>query len=194
MTFPITSQMMRRCYVLLRDEVHFHPARAQVIGEGQGALPALRHARPLHRPQNGRGIVIAEGDGDDVGLIAVRPLHVGDAGRIGQIERGSDAGSFGIAWILEEILHRAALHAGFRPPGADGPGVAFGIAVVLRVGVENDANSAALLGQVDFDAAEVGAVAADHDLAVEVDVLAVEFIEVFDAPVIRVDDLAGYVA
>ena len=129
-----------------------------------------------------------------MGLIAFRPLHVRDAGRMGKIERGGDAGSFGIAWILEQILHRAALHAGFRPPGADGPGVAFGIAVVLRIGVEDDANGAALLGQVDLDAAEVGAVAADHDLAVEVDVLAVEFIEVLDAPVIRVDGLAGYVA
>ena len=117
-----------------------------------------------------------------------------DAGGVGQVGRGGDAGSFRVAGILEEILHRAALHAGFGAPGAVGVGIAFEVAVVLRVGVDEHAGGAALLGDVDLDAAEVGAVASDDDLAVQVDVLGGELIEVFEAAVVGVDHFAGHVA
>ena len=98
--------------VLLGDEMHVHAAGADVIAEGSAPCqPAAR--RGLERLQDGRGIVIAEGDGDDVRLIAVGR----DAGGVGQVGRGGDAGSFRVAGILEEILHGAALDAGVRPPG-----------------------------------------------------------------------------
>ena len=56
--------------VLLRNQVHLHPGRSQVITKRQRALPALRNSRPLKVLEDRRGIVVADGDGDDAGLIA----------------------------------------------------------------------------------------------------------------------------
>ncbi len=64
----------------------------------------------------------------------------------------------------------------------------------MRVGVDEDAGGSALLGDIDLDAAEVGAVAADDDFAVEVDVLSGELVEVFEAAVVGVDHFGGDVA
>ena len=78
--------------------------------------------------------------------------------------------------------------------GPIGISIAFVVAIVLRVGVDEHADGAALLGEVDLDAAKVGAVADDDDFAVQVDVLGGELIEVFEAAVVGVDDFSGYVA
>ena len=64
----------------------------------------------------------------------------------------------------------------------------------MRIGVDEHADCAALLGEINFYAAEVGAVAADDDFAVDVDVLRGERIEIFKAAVVGVDDLAGDIA
>ena len=122
-------------------------------------------------------------------LIAIRV----DAGGVGQVGRRGYAGGLGVAGILEEILHRPALHAGLRTPRAEGIRVAFEVAVILRVRVDEHADCAALLGEVDLDAAEVAAVADDDDLAVQIDVVGVELIEVFEAAVVGVDHLAGHI-
>ena len=138
--------------------------------------------------------MIAEGNGDDAGLVAGGSDKVLDAGRVGEIERGGYAGRFRIAGVLEEILNGAALDAGLGTPGAVGVGVAFEVAVVLRVRVDEYAGGAALLGEIDLDAAEVGAVADEDDFAVQVDVLGGELIEVFEAAVVGIDHFAGDVA
>ena len=69
--------------VLLGDEVDLYAAGAEVIAEGQRALPALRHAGAFERLQDGRGIVIADGDGDDAGLVAglVKSVMRAESGR-----------------------------------------------------------------------------------------------------------------
>jgi len=69
-------------------------------------------------------------------------------------------------------------------------GVAFGVAVVLRIGVEQHARRAALLGQVDLDAAEVSAVADKNDFAAQIDVQGGDVVEVFLPAVVGVDDSA----
>ena len=51
-----------------------------------------------------------------------------------------------------------------------------------------------LLGEINLDAAKVGAVAAEDDLAVNVDVLRGELIEIFEAAVVSVDGLGGDIA
>ena len=134
--------------------------------------------------------MIAKGNGDDAGLVAIGPGEVLDPGRVGQVEGRGHAGGFGIAGILEQILHRAALHAGLGPPRADGIDIAFVVAVVLGVGVEEHADRSALLGQVDLHAAKVGAITANHNLAVQVDVPRRQLIEVLEPPVIRVHHFA----
>ncbi len=107
---------------------------------------------------------------------------------------GGYAGGLGVAGILEEILDRAALHARLRPPGAEGVGVALEVAIVLRVRVDEHAGRAALLGEVHFDAAEVAAIAGDDDFAVQVVVLRVELLEVFEAAEVGVDHFTRHIA
>ena len=51
----------------------------------------------------------------------------------------------------------------------------------MRIGVDQHAGRAALLGEIDLDAAEVGAVADQDDLAMQVDVLSGEIVEVLAA-------------
>src|ERR1039458_10191972 len=121
--------------VLLGDEVDFYAAGAEVIAERQCALPGLRNPRPCEGLENGCGIVEAERNRDDARLDAIGTGDIGGASRVRQIERGSDAGSFGIAGIPENVIHRAALDASVGTPGTDGIGVALVKAVVLRIGV-----------------------------------------------------------
>ncbi len=125
----------------------------------------------------------------------MRLVAVGfDACRVGQIGSGGNAGSLRIARILEEILHRSALHAAVGTPWTHRVGVALVVAIILRIGVDDDADGAALLGDVDLHAAEIRAVADDYDLAVQVDLLFREFVEVFEPAVVCVDRFARHVA
>jgi len=59
--------------------------------------------------------------------------------------------SFRIARIFEQVLDRAALHAGIGRQG-QWAGIALVVAVVLRIGVNEHAGRATLLGDVDLDA------------------------------------------
>ena len=125
-----------------------------------------------------------------MGLVAFRR----NPGGVGQVQRGRNAGGFRIAGILEEKLYRSALDAGIGTPGAVGVGVALEVAVVLGVGVNEHAGGATLLGDVDLDAAKVGAVAADDNLAVQVDVLGGKQVKVLEAAVVGVDHVAGHIS
>ena len=51
-----------------------------------------------------------------------------------------------------------------------------------------------LLGEINLDAAKIGAVAAEDDFAVNVDMLRGELVEIFRAAVVSVDGLGGYIA
>ena len=124
-------------------------------------------------------------------LVAVRRIH---ARRVRQIRGRGNAGGSRIAGIFEEVLDRAALHAGFGPPRTVGVRIALVVAVVLRIGVDDDAGGAALLGDVDLDATEVSTVAGNDDFAVQIDVLAGEFVEVFEPAVVGVNDFGVDVA
>ncbi len=68
--------------VLVGDEMDFYAVGANVIAEGQRALPTLRRTAAFQGLQNGCGIVVADGDGDNVRLVAVG----WDARRIRQVE------------------------------------------------------------------------------------------------------------
>ncbi len=91
-------------------------------------------------------------------------------------------------------MHRTALHGRLRPPGTIGIHVAAEVTVVLRVGVDQHGGGPALLGQVNLDAAKVGAVAAEHDFAVQVDMLGGQQLEVLTPAVVGINHLAGDVA
>src|ERR1700733_2878896 len=162
----------------------FDPTYAQVIAKRERTLPALRHAWPSQCLQNRSRVVVAERNRNDARLIAAGSLNILVAGRIGQIKSRSNAWSFRIARVFEEILHGAALDAGLRTPRADGVGVALVIAVVLRIGIDQYADGTALLSEIDFHAAEVDAVPANPDLAVQVDVLRRELIKILEPSVI----------
>ena len=116
------------------------------------------------------------------------------AGRVGQVEGRGHAGGFGIAGVLEEVLNRAALHAGRGTPGPNGIGVAFEVAIVLGVGVDQHAGGPALLGQVDFDPAKIRAVAGDDDFAVQVDMEVSKFIEVLKPAIVGVNHVSRHVS
>ena len=107
---------------------------------------------------------------------------------------GRDAGRGGIAGELEHVTDRAALHAGVGTPRAVGILVAAAPAVVGRVGVDDHAGSAVLLRHEDFHAAEILAVAHQHDLAADVDFQLVELVEVIRGAIVGVDDVGFDIA
>ena len=113
---------------------------------------------------------------------------------VGEIGGGGDAGGLGIAGIDGQELHGAALDGGGGVVGAFGVGVAAEVAVVGGVGVDEDAFGSVLLGDVDLDAAEVGSVADEDDLAFDADAEAGELFEVGEGAVVGVDDRGGDVA
>src|ERR1035441_4022981 len=61
--------------VLHGDQVDLHAALSsklsEVVAEGQGALPLLRHTGAAEGLQDRRGVVVAEGNRDNVRLVAV---------------------------------------------------------------------------------------------------------------------------
>ena len=146
--------------------VHAHPqpdlrrAGAEVVGEGQPALPLTRRHRAAEVLQDDAGVGIRERQHRQVG-------HVGGVG-------GSDArcardrravGGGGVAGVVEDVEHRAALHARGRPPGAVGIGVAAVVAVVFRVGVDDQRRRFVFFRYFGLHAAEAAAVARNHYFA-----------------------------
>ena len=108
-------------------------------------------------------------------------------GRGGDIRRG------GVARIFEHVLHRAALHARIRPPGAMGIFVALEITIVGRVGIDDDAGSTPLLRQVNLDSAEVHAIAGKNDFSRNTDVHLLQLLEILRAPVIDIHRISCHV-
>ena len=115
------------------------------------------------------------------------------APRCGQTRRRGDIRRGGVARILEHVLHRAALHPGIRTPRAVGIFVTLEVAIVGRIGIDDDSGSSSLLRQVDLDSAEVHSVANQNDLSRNADVQVVQLLEIFRAPVIDVDSVGGHV-
>ena len=112
----------------------------------------------------------------------------------GQPWCGRYIGRGGIAGILEHVLHGATLYPGVGTPGAVRVFVTLKVAVIRRVGVNNDTSGSALLGQVDLNPAEVHAVTGQHDLPCDAHVHIVETLEIFGPPVIGINNIGGYIA
>src|SRR5438874_10086033 len=106
-----------------------------------------------------------------------------DAQGRGQVGGGGYAGGSGVAGVDGEELHGAALDRGVGAPGAFGVDVAAEVAVVGRVGVDEDAFGAVLLGDVGFDAAEVFAIADDDDFVFDAYAELSELLEVGEGAV-----------
>jgi hypothetical protein len=117
-----------------------------------------------------------------------------DALRFRQVGTRGYAGGERVAGILEHELDGTALDGSFGAPGAVGIHVAAVVAGVGGVCVDDDADGSQLLGDVDLDAAEIAAVAADDDVAFDVDVELFEFLKIFGSAVVGVDGGSGDVA
>ncbi len=169
------------------------PDSAEVVGEGECALPLAGGLVAAEGFQDGGGVFIGEGVGGDAGLVGLE-LVGGDALGSGKVGGGGDAGGGGVAGVDGEELDGAALDGGVGAPGALGVDVAAEVAVVGGVGVDEDAFGAVLLGDVGLDAAEVFAVADDDDLVFDADAELGELLEVGEGAVVGVDDLGGDVA
>ncbi len=113
--------------------------------------------------------------------------------RCGQTRRRRDIRRGGVARILEHVLHRAALHPGIRAPRAVGIFVTLEVAVIRRIGIDDDAGCSSLLRQVDLDPAEIHSVANQNDLSRNADVHVLQLLEIFRAPVIDIDSVGGHV-
>ncbi len=168
-------------------------AGAEVVGEGERALPVAGGLGAAEGFEDGGGVFVGERVGGDAGLVGLE-LVDGDALGGGKIGGGGDAGGGGVAGIDGEELDGAALDGGVGTPGAFGVDVAAEVAVVGGVGVDEDAFGAVLLGDVGLDAAEVFAVADDDDLVFDADAEFGELLEVGEGAVVGVDDLGGDVA
>ena len=178
--------------VLLQQQVNLHRAGAHVIGEGQRALPGVGRFWTAERLQNGCGVTIGQrGRGNFwlVGGVGERDAFVG-----GQVWCGGEAWRRWIAGILEEILNRAALDAALGAIGAVRIDISLVIAVVGRIGVDDDSGRTVLLGDVNFDAAEIFSVADDDDFSFDADVLGGKLSKIFGRAVVGVDDLGGDIA
>src|SRR5689334_21431381 len=107
---------------------------------------------------------------------------------------GRPGGRRWVARSMREELDAAALDGRF---GAEPPmriEVPLGVAIVGRVGEDQDAPSSALLGVIDLQAAEDLAVASQYDLFPNVDPQLLQSGEVVRTAVIHVDDLTRRLA
>ena len=180
--------------VLLEVHVDLDGAgAAEVVGEGQAALPVARGRRGRRglRGWGRRPCRRAGWRGWRAGSFWLRSVMRLESGRSG-VE--AMPGVFGVAGVEREELDGAALHGGGGAVGAAGVDVAADVAVVGGVGVDEDAVGAVLLRDVDLDAAEVAAVADDDDLVFDADAEFGELLEVGEGAVVGVDDVGGDVA
>ena len=84
--------------------------------------------------------------------------------------------------------------AGIRPPRAVGIFVPLEIAIVGRIGIDDDPGSASLLRQVNLHSTEVHAVAGKNDLPGNTDVHLFQLLEILRARVIDIHRVGGHVA
>ena len=170
-------------------QVRLGRARSHVIGQRQCAAPSRGRHRAAQRLQQRRGV----GPGDRQHRNLQQGLRVLDRQPLGA-RRGADAGGQWIAGILLHVGDRAALHAFRRAPAAFGISVALGVAVIVRVGIDQAADRAMLLRQFRLEPAPAAAVAGDHDLAAHVDAAAGQLLVVVRHAVVGVDQWCGDIA
>ncbi len=108
--------------------------------------------------------------------------------RIWEIGSGRDTRRGGVTGKLEHESDRSSLHRAGRTPWAFGISIAAVIAIVLGVGIDDNAGRAAFLGDKLFHAAKILSVADDHDLASDVDIHLLELVEIGGRAVVGVDD------
>ena len=173
--------------VLLEVHLHFRRAGTDVIGEGQRSLPLARRIGAAKMLQDGPGVVIGERSNGN--FRQLRRFLRRDALRIGKRGHRSHARRGRITGELEHVSHGTALHARVGAPGSVGIFVAAAPAVIGGVGVDDHSGRAVLLRDENFYAAEVLAVADEHDLAAHVDFQFVEFLKIFGRAVVGIDDL-----
>ena len=71
--------------------------------------------------------------------------------------------------------------------------VALEVAIIRRIGINDDSGSSSLLRQVDLDSAEIHSVANHHHLPGNADVHVLELLEILRAPVVDIDGVGGHI-
>ena len=179
--------------VLHQVHVNLHCARpAEMVGEGQCALPLARSLQPIQRLKNRRRILIRQGIRRNRRLIHLG--WIGDALRVRQVGRRRNPWRLWITWIDWQKLHAAALHTRRRAIRPARIHIATSVAVVRRVGINQNTRCAILLRDIDLYAAEVGAVTHNHNLALDTDSQRGELLEVLECAVVCVHNIGGDIA
>ncbi len=162
---------------------------AHVVGDRQTAAPGLRRHRSAEGGQQRLGVAVRDRQGRNL------HQHLGfrDRNALG-VGRRADIGRERVAGLYRDVQHRAALHALVRPPGALGIGVAGAIAIVGGVRIDDAADGAMLIGQLDLQAPPSLAIADDDDLALHVDAHAGQDDIVVGIAVVDVDQVARDIA
>ena len=173
----------------LHFQMNFRRARAEVIGDGQGAAPGVGNDISFERGQQRLRVGVGNRQhgnfGEGLGVFQVEALG---------IFRGADAGRERIARIDRHVHHAAALHAVARTPCAVGENVALRVAVIGGIGIDEASDGAVLGRDFGLDAAPGIAVARDHDGAFDRNAQAFELLVVIRDAVVDVDQRRGDVA
>ena len=169
-------------------EVDLRRARADVVGDGEGAAPRLRRHRAAERREQRLGVAVRNRQHrdlrDDRDVLQREALGV-----LG----GADAGRQRVADVVG-VHDAAALHALARAERAVGERRALEVAVVAGVGVDQAPDRAVLGGDLGLDAAPGVAVARDHDRALDRDPQALQAVVVVGHAVVDVDERSRHVA
>ena len=167
---------------LLVDQMHPHRAVAEVVGERQRPLPAFGDHRAAQALQNFSGVRRRErhhgNPRQDVGFFLRQPPRPG---------RGRPARRQRVAGHQEVVDVGAALQVPAGAPGTLGPGVPLEVAVLHRVGEDQQARHAVPLGHVALPAAIALEVAHQCDLAFQLHSQLQQPLEIFPAAIVRVD-------
>ena len=168
--------------------VHAHALAAEVIFDGQSALPVIRSDGAVHVREQRLGVVPGEWQRHD--LRDRNSFLDGNAFCAGN---GSPSGSERVAGHHEIVSDGAALDVILRAPGAVGDDLAFLVSVFGGIAVDENGGSAFALGGERFEAAvAVGIrVAHEHDLAFDVDALLAQKGVVFGIAAVGVDERGG---
>ena len=120
---------------------------SQVVGYRQAATPFLRNYRSAHRLEQGQSISIGYWQHRNLGnsrrFFAAKSIHISSR---------TDTGSEHIAWIGWHIHNRATLYAAIVLVGTFGIYIAWPIAVVSWVGIDESANCTHLSSELGLDA------------------------------------------
>ena len=172
--------------------VHAHALAAEVILDGQPALPVVGGDRAVHISEQGLGVVPGKRQRHD---LRNRNCFL-DGNALGA-GNGGPSGGERIAGHHEVVSDGAALNVILGAPGAVGSDFALLVSVFGGIAVNKDGGRAFALGGERLETAiAVGIrVAHEHYLAFDVDALLAEQIVVFGIAAVSVDergsDLAG---